>query len=193
MPLPLRSAILWAILSATLSTTPAIAQSTASLASANAEEILAQLKSQATAEHKSILLSFGASWCGNCRLFDKFLADPAIHPILGRAFVFADLDAGERPGDKHHANTPGAEKLQALLGGKEAGYPYIVLLDANGEPITNSLRPVEHGGSENIGYPDALVEIDWFMEMLKKAAPALSAQDTASIHTWLLAHRSPQH
>jgi thiol-disulfide isomerase/thioredoxin len=185
--------ILRVLLSTILVTTSAFAQSAAPHAGASADEILTQLKSQAAAEHKNILISFGASWCGNCHMFDKFLADPAIHPILDKAFVFGDLISGEREGDKRHANTPGAQKLEELLGGKDVGVPFIVLLDASGSPITNSLRPNGHGNSDNIGYPDASYEIDWFMQMLKKAAPTLSAQDSATIRNWLTAHSSSKH
>jgi thiol-disulfide isomerase/thioredoxin len=190
MPLPIRSAILQVFLAAAFLTTNAFAQSTVTSAGANAEEVLTQLKSRAAARHKNILLTFGASWCGNCHLFDRFLADPKIRPILDKAFVFADLDAGERPGDRRHANLPGAQELQSSLGGKNAGYPYIVMLDPSGNLIASSLRPVGQGSGENIGYPDASYEIDWFMEMLKKAAPSLSAQDSASIRAWLTAHSS---
>jgi len=192
MPLPIRSSMLRVILAAALLSTSALAQSTPP-STASADETLAQLKSQAVAGHKKILLSFGASWCGNCRLFDKFLADPTIHPILDRVFVFADLAAGELPGDKRHANVPGAEKLQASLGGKEAGLPFIVMLHADGAPIANSLRPLANGGTDNIGYPDAPYEIDWFMEMLKKAAPSLAAPETTTIRKWLKTHSSTPH
>ena len=178
------------VLAAVLVSTHAFAQSSEAKVAASSDEIMAHLKSQAAAEHKSILLTFGASWCGNCRLLDKFLADPAMHPILTKAFVFADLDAGEREGDKRHANTPGAVDLMSSLGGKEAGFPFIVMLDADGKLIANSLRPVGKGSGENTGYPDARYEIDWFMEMLKKAAPSLSVQEQATVRDWLIAHSS---
>ena len=178
------------MLSAALASSHALAHSAVPNAGANAEEVMAQVESQAAAEHKDILLTFGASWCVNCRLFDKFVADPAIHPILDKIFVFADLDTGELASDKRHANLPGGEKLQASLGGKDAGYPYIAMLDAKGNPIANSLRPTGHGSGENIGYPFVPSEVDWFMEMLKKAVPSLSAHDTDTIRTWLTAHGS---
>jgi hypothetical protein len=149
---------------------------------------MTQVKSQAAAGHKNILVTFGASWCVNCRLFDKFLADPAIHPILAKVFVFTDLDTGEMESDTRHANIPGGQKLQAALGGKDSGYPYIVMLDPEGSPIVNSIAPGDTGHAGNIGYPVKSYEIDWFMEMLKKSAPTLSAQETGTIRGWLTKH-----
>lgn len=148
------------------------------------------LESRAASEHKNILLNFGASWCVNCRRFDGFLADREIHPILDKVFVFADMAAGERPDDQRHPNFPGAENLCQSLGGKDAGFPFIVMLDQSGSTIVNSLRPVGKGSGENIGYPDASYEIDWFMQMLKSAAPSLSARERETIHSWLTAHSS---
>jgi hypothetical protein len=154
------------------------------------DDIMAQAKSQAAAEHKNILLAFSASWCGPCHLFEHFLADPAIHPIMDKVFVMTTLDVGERPTDTRHANTPGAEQFRSALGGKDAGYPYIIMLDPAGKPIVDSFRPDKHAknGAASIGYPDSPAEVDWFMQMLQKAAPSLSPQDTKTIHAWLTAH-----
>ena len=150
-------------------------------------EVLAQAKSQAAADHKNILLVFSASWCGPCHMFERFLEDPSIHPIIDKAFVVAHLDVGERPGDTRHANSPGAEKLMNILDDGHTGYPLIVMLDASGKPIVTSLRPTPKG-PDNVGYPDLRVEVDWFMQMLQQSAPNLSPQDTATIHAWLTAH-----
>jgi hypothetical protein len=181
------------VLSVALIGVTAPAYAAAPAGEANAEEVMARAKTQAAAEHKNILLSFSASWCGNCRLFDAFLADPKIRPILDKAFVFADLDTGERPDDKRHANIPGGREIMDALGGKTAGYPYLVMVDPRGEPIADSRRPANLAHPGNIGYPDAAWEIDWFMEMLKKAAPSLSSRETATLRSWLTAHSSSQH
>jgi hypothetical protein len=190
MPLPARFALLPAVLTAALIAAPALARSAAADPGANADAVMTQIKRQAAAEHKNILLSFGASWCVNCRLFDKFLADPAIHPIMEKAFIWADLNTGERDGDQRHANIAGGQQLQASLGGKDSGYPFIVMLDASGKPIVDSIIPRDHRHPGNIGYPVQPYEVDWFLEMLKRAAPSLTAKDTATIRDWLTRHGS---
>jgi hypothetical protein len=122
-------------------------------------------------------------------MFEHFVADPTIAPIMNKAFVIERLDVGELPTDTRHHDTPGAVALRADLGGATAGYPYIIMLDPAGHPIVNSLRPdPKTPGGNNIGYPAIPIEIDWFMHMLQKAAPTLTPQDTAAIHTWLTAH-----
>jgi hypothetical protein len=190
MRIPARFAFLPIVLTAALVLAPTLARSATPDPGANADAVMTQVKRQAASSHKNILLSFGASWCVNCRLFDKFLADPAIHPIIDKAFIYADLNTGERDGDNRHSNIPGGQQLQASLGGKDSGYPYIVMLDPSGKPIVDSIAPAGLGHPGNIGYPAASYEVDWFMEMLKKAAPSLTAEDTATIRAWLTKHGS---
>ncbi len=155
-----------------------------------ANQLLSQARTTAAAEHKNILLIFSASWCGPCHMFQHFLADPAIAPIMNKAFVIQTLDVGELPTDTKHHDTPGAVDLRASLGGATAGYPYLIMLSPAGHPIINSLRDPSAPAGNNIGYPAIPAEIDWFMQMLRKAAPTLTPQETATIHAYLTAHGS---
>jgi thioredoxin-related protein len=186
--MPSRRTLPSLVFSAALALIPTAAQAAVPETGATAADVMTATEHRAAAEHKNILLTFGASWCGNCRLFDKFLADPTIRPIIDKAFVLADLDTGEHASDTRHANIPGGEKIQNALGGKDAGYPYIVMLDPTGKLLAGSNRPANLAHPGNIGYPVAPWEIDWFLDMLKKSAPTLTPQDTATIRTWLTTH-----
>ena len=61
------------------------------------------------------------------------------------------------------------------------GLPFSAFLDAKGELIVNSKR----GGSRNIGHPMQLEEIEWFIAMMKKAAPQMAEADLKTIETAL--------
>lgn len=161
----------------------------AGLGGPSAAAILHRAEAQARAEHKNILLEFGASWCVNCKLYDRMLNDAAMRGILNKAFVFTAMDTGERPGDKLHANTPGGVAFEDSVGGKNAGWPYLVVLNPEGKVIVNSMRPDAKapGGRTNIGYPVLPVEIDWFMTMMRRGAPELQPKELAEMRGWLTA------
>ena len=175
-----------------LATLACAAQSTTAQstpAGASATDVMTQLESSASAQQKGILLQFGASWCGNCKLFDRFLNDPTIHPIMTKAFIFGEMATGESAKDTRHANLPGGVDLERTLGGAKAGWPYIVMLNDKGKLLASSIRPGKDG---NIGYPATPDEIGWFVTMLRTAAPALTPQDLHTVQAWLSSH-SPVH
>ncbi|HEV2326039.1 MAG TPA: thioredoxin family protein [Terracidiphilus sp.] len=181
-------------LAITLSASPFLLRAAKPDAGPSAAQILEHAESQARAEHKNILLEFGASWCINCKLYDRMLADASMHAILGPHFVFTTMDTGERANDARHANTRGAVELENSIGGKDAGWPYLVILSAEGKPIVDSFRPDPKSKTgDNIGYPVLPEEVDWFIVMLHRGAPSISEQDLASVHAWLTAQAAKLH
>ena len=151
----------------------------ASVASApSANEVLAPIKAKASAEKKAIFLHFGASWCGWCKKLDAFLDRPDIKPIFEKYFVAVKLVVQENEKNKALEN-PGADALLKKLGGPD-GLPYSAFLDARGEMIVNSKRD-----GANIGYPGEPNEVDWFVRMMKKAAPSISQDDLKIIESAL--------
>lgn len=156
-------------------------------ATPTADALFAKARAEAQREHKHVLLVFSASWCGPCKLYERYLEDPAMNALTKKAFVVDRVDVGERHGDPHHADTPGGAALRSALGAvKEPGFPFIVMTDASGRPLVNSYR--NGNSNDNIGYPVLPQEIDWYIEMLKRAAPELSAADLDSTRTWLQQH-----
>ena len=96
----------------------------------SADQVIATAEVQAQAEHKTIFVHFGASWCGWCGRLEGFLERPEIKPVFDKYFVKASLETQEE--DKKAAlNNPGADKLLEQLGGAKEN-PYYAFLDAHG-------------------------------------------------------------
>jgi thioredoxin-related protein len=152
----------------------------------SADQVLAAAKSAAVEQHKDIFLVFGASWCAPCHQMEKFMEDGKIRPLLEKYFVITSLSIEEEHGKHPELNSPGGERLVADFGGQNADVPFIVILDDEGQLLVNSNRPVNgKPNGENVGYPALPVEIDWFMQMLKKTVPSMTAPDARTIENWL--------
>lgn len=154
------------------------------------DRLLKDTEAIASSQHKNILLIFNASWCGPCHRLESFLADPAMRPIFDRHFVKLVVDYGERSDDTRHQDTPGADELIDSLHDTDTGLPLIVMLSSSGKPIVDSVRPVygRRNNHANIGYPYSPTGIDWFLEMLRRAAPSLTSNESETIQNWLLQH-----
>jgi thiol-disulfide isomerase/thioredoxin len=149
-----------------------------------AEQVMAEARGKASAEHKTIFLHFGASWCGWCHKLDGFLERPDIKPVFEKYFVPVKLVVQEHQDNKALEN-PGADALLAKLGGP-SGLPYLAFLDAQGFLVMNSKRD-----GQNIGFPSEPAEIDWFVQMMKKAAPNMAEADVKTIETALRSPKKP--
>lgn len=149
-----------------------------------ADEVLGEAKTRAIAEQKTIFVHFGASWCGWCKRLDTFLERPDIKPLFEKYFVPVKLVVQENDKNKTLENA-GAEAWLKKVGGPE-GLPFFAFLDANGTLIVNS-KPVSNTGAAggNIGYPAQPEEIDWFVTMIKKAAPKIGEADLKAVESTL--------
>ncbi|HEX8710388.1 MAG TPA: thioredoxin family protein, partial [Terracidiphilus sp.] len=166
-----------------LAASPLVVRAAKPDAGPSAAQILQKAESKARAEHKNILLEFGASWCVNCKLYDRMLNDDSMRAILDPHFVFAYMDTGEHAKDTRHTNTPGGVEFENSIGGKDAGWPFLVILDSEGKPIVDSNRPSPKSkAGDNIGYPVLPQEVDWFIVMLQRGAPSLSRHDLDRVH-----------
>ncbi len=87
---------------------------------------------QAAAEHKRVIVDFGANWCIWCRrLNSTFENDSSVSRALTRDFVVVLVDVNTRNGVKRNAD------LNAKYGNPiEHGIPMLVVLDSSGRQLT---------------------------------------------------------
>jgi hypothetical protein len=102
--------------------------------------------------------------------------------------VVVHVDVQEAAGKKSLENAGGAE-LYGRLGGADGGVPFIAFLDGRGDLIVNGNAPRAGSKGGNIGHPFEPHEVDWFMSMLSKAAPGMTAAERAALEKPLRAQK----
>lgn len=147
----------------------------------SASQLLARAQQSAAQSKRNVMVLFHASWCGWCHKMEGVMVQPQIKPIFDKYFVVQWLVTMEN-GEKKALENAGADSVMAAAGGKGTGIPFFYFTDSNGKLIVNSIRPAkdaDKGG--NVGCPYAPEEIAWFLEMLKKAAPKMTAAESALV------------
>ena len=139
----------------------------------SASQVMSEAKAQAASQHKGILLIFGASWCGWCRKLEQLDSVPEVSVILDKNDIIVHLTVLEHK-DKAQLDNPGAEELMKSLGG-QGSLPFFAFLDADAQPIVTSNRPSALPPDRNIGFPGNADEIAWYLAMVRKAVPSLTA------------------
>lgn len=94
--------------------------------SADGARQLADALAQAKAQHKRVMLQFGANWCAPCHKLHEFLeTDKNVSDALNRHYVVVMVDVNKGHNDN----------LCAMYG-PLAGLPTIVILDNDGKKLT---------------------------------------------------------
>ena len=139
---------------------------------AAAKDVEKAALARASSEDKRILLHFGAPWCGWCHRLEDFLNRDDIAPRIAKDFLDVKVDTDRMVG--------GNEMLNKYRKAEGGGIPWMVILDAKGQPLISSDGP--HG---NVGYPATADEIAHFMAMMKKSARNMDEADLAAIEAAL--------
>src|SRR5215471_855442 len=96
-------------------------------ADANAQQEIAQAVTEATREHKRILLVFGATWCSDCYALDYGFHQPRIEPLLNSNFKVVHVDVG-----RFNRNLNLVKKYHVNL---EKGIPSLAVLTPTGSVL----------------------------------------------------------
>jgi thioredoxin 1 len=92
--------------------------------SADAKREISEAFAKAKADHKRLLLVFGADWCYDCHVLDYRFHQPDIQPVLDKNFVVVHIDIGQ--GEK---NVDVAKQYQVPL---DRGVPSVAVVDRSG-------------------------------------------------------------
>lgn len=60
--------------------------------SADAPAQVAQALAKAKADHKQVMIVFGANWCGDCKMLDGEFKKPAMKALLDANYVIVKVD-----------------------------------------------------------------------------------------------------
>lgn len=113
---------------------------------ADAASDVSAARSQAQAEGKFLMVTFGANWCLDCRTLDHHLSNEPVAGYTRDLFRFVNVDVG-----KFNQNRDVAQSLGVSL---SRGIPVAVFFDTEGNVIgtTNEgqLEPARHYTSRQI-------------------------------------------
>ena len=87
---------------------------------ADARQDIKQALAQAAQSGKSVIVVFGANWCGDCKVLDLAMKQGASAPLVAREFQIAKVDVG-----RFDRNVAIAESYGVPL---KSGIPAIVIL-----------------------------------------------------------------
>jgi len=94
---------------------------------ANARAEIKEAVAKAAAEHKRVIVVFGANWCYDCHVLDKAFHSSGLAPILAANYEVVHVDIGK------------GEKNQDLMKQYEVpmkrGIPGLAVLDPDGKLI----------------------------------------------------------
>jgi len=124
--------------------------------SADARAEIREALAKATAEHKRVIVVFGANWCYDCHVLDRAFHSPELAPILAANYQVVHVDIGK--GEK---NQDVMTKYEVPM---KRGIPGLAVLDSDGKLVYSQ----KNGEFENAR---ALAPGD-FLAFLNKWKPA---------------------
>jgi thiol-disulfide isomerase/thioredoxin len=154
----------------------------AQLSPQSADEILKEAYEQAAKENKNVFVMFHASWCVWCHRMDSSINDITCKKFFDDNFIIRHLTVDESKG-KQNLENPGADDLRNKYHGDGQGIPFWLILDKDGNLLTDSKIREEGAAAEtgyNIGCPANEKEVNWFLKILQRTSK-INAQEMEAI------------
>jgi thiol-disulfide isomerase/thioredoxin len=134
------------------------------------ETVMNNAYTQASKEHKNVMVIFHASWCIWCKKMEASINEPELKKMFDDNYVIVYLDVLEQPAKKNLEN-PGSTEMLAKYKGNKGGIPFWFIADAKGNELADSqIRP--EGASldtygNSVGCPAEESEVAYFLKVLK--------------------------
>ncbi|WP_083749146.1 thioredoxin family protein [Pelomonas sp. KK5] len=116
---------------------------------ADARAELNQALAAARAQHKNVLVLFGANWCADCRALDGKLKAGSLATLVDKRFVLLKVDVG-----RFNRNTDLAAQMGVPL---KKGIPAAAVLKADGD-VLNATGGGELADARSMG-DDAVLKV----------------------------------
>ena len=143
----------------------------------DAAVLLSEAEQRSALTGKKIFLVFGASWCGDCYRFARFLETPQVKSIMDENYIVLRMDVFEN-NNKGWEN-PGGLDIYKKYGGTST-VPFWTVLDQSGKQLYNSIVD-----GQNQGFSPEPTIVDYFFHVLKSTAPLISDRNYAQLRLCL--------
>jgi protein disulfide-isomerase len=94
---------------------------------ADARQDIKQALTQAAATHTSVIVVFGANWCGDCKMLDYAMKSGTSAPLLARDFQIVKVNVGRWDKNLDLANSYGVPL--------ERGIPAVAILSSQNKVL----------------------------------------------------------
>jgi len=150
--------------------------------SGEASALLSTAQSTAAAQNKQVLVVFHASWCPDCRHLDRWMARPAVKPIIDSHYVVLWLDEFEKSDSDVPENDGAADMMSRMSNGGADGIPFEAVFDQQGNVAGD---PAITQDGDDYGWPVTDKEMDGFVGALHAATPGLTDTELSTLRSEL--------